>query len=164
MQALQRHQFSVAADRFRALVDGFPTERALLDRARVYLELCEREARRQPQPPATAEEKLTAATAALNDGRDEEAEQLAHAVLADRPEQDLALYLLAAVHARRGESDNALDWLGRAIAVSPDVRAQALHDADFESLRDLSQFHDLLETASSAQSGTRRHRKIHSDR
>jgi hypothetical protein len=164
MQALQRHQFTVAADRFRALLAGFPGERALLDRARVYLELCEREVRRQPQAPVTAEEKLTAATAALNDGRDGEAEHFAHAVLEEQPDHDLALYLLAAVHARRGDSDAALDWLGRAIGVSPDVRAQAVHDVDFESLREHSAFQQLLDTAAFAQSGTRRHRKGRSER
>jgi tetratricopeptide (TPR) repeat protein len=164
MQALQRHQFPVAADRFQALLGQFPSERALLDRARVYRDLCEREMRRRPAGPQTVEEKLTAATAALNDGRDEEAARLAHSVLDQDPDQDLALYLLAAVHARRGESDFALDWLGRAMDVSPDVRAQARHDADFESLRNLESFRQLLDSPVSAQSGARRHRRSRSDR
>ena len=164
MEALQRHRYTDAASAFRSLVDGFPAERALLDRARVYLELCERELRRQPQKPGTPEEKVTAATAALNDGRDEEAEELAHSVLDDSPDHDLALYLLAAVHARRGESDTALEWLGRALEVSPDVSAQARHDADFESLRDLEPFRQLLDAPFSAQSGARRKSAARSDR
>jgi tetratricopeptide (TPR) repeat protein len=164
MEALQRHRYGAAADTFKALLDGFPAERALLDRTRVYLDLCERELSRQPRKPATAEEKVTAATAALNDGRDEEAEQLAHSVLDEAPDHDLALYLLAAVHARRGEPDMALEWLGRALEVSPDVSAQARHDADFESLRDLEQFRHLLDARFSSQSGARRRSAARPDR
>jgi tetratricopeptide (TPR) repeat protein len=164
MESLQRHRYDAAASAFRSLLDRFPAERALLDRTRVYLELCERELRRQPQRPTTAEEKVTAATAALNDGRNEEAEQLAHSVLDEALDHDLALYLLAAVHARRGEPDMALEWLARALEVSPDVSAQARHDVDFESLRDLERFRHLLDTPFSAQSGARRRSAARSDR
>ena len=44
-------------------------ERALLDRVRVYLDLCERELRSRAPEPRSIEERLTAATAALNDGQ-----------------------------------------------------------------------------------------------
>ena len=164
MQSLQRHRYDAAAGAFRAILEGFPGERALLDRTRVYLDLCERELSRQPRMPMTAEEKVTAATAALNDERDEETERLAHSVLDEVPEHDLALYLLAAVHARRGESDMALEWLGRALEVSPDVSAQARHDADFESLRDLEPFRQLLDARVSLQSGIRRRSAARPDR
>ncbi|MEO8481802.1 MAG: tetratricopeptide repeat protein [Acidobacteriota bacterium] len=164
MEALQRHRYAAAAAAFRSLLDDFPAERALLDRARVYLELCERELRSQPQKPTTAEERVTAATAALNDGRDDEAEQLAHSVLDDAPDHDLALYLLAAVHARRGEAGVALEWLARALEVSPDVSAQARHDVDFKSLRDLADFRQLLDASFSAQSGARRRSATSSER
>jgi hypothetical protein len=57
----------------------------------------------------------------------------------------LALYLLAAVSARRGETDEAVALLSRAAVVTPEVRAQARHDADFESLRDLDAFRLLID-------------------
>ena len=156
MEAMQRHRYELAARAFKSLLERFPGERALLDRSHVYLSLCEREMRRRPHAPTTPEEKVTAATAALNDGRNDEAEHLAHSVLDEDPEHDLALYLLAAVHARRGEAELALEWLTRAMDVSPDVSAQARHDADFESLRDLEHFRLLLDAPVSAQSDARR--------
>src|SRR5262245_25290188 len=67
MSALQRHAYAEAADRFHALVEGFPGEGALRERSQVYLALCDRELRRQSPAPRTIEERLTAATAALND-------------------------------------------------------------------------------------------------
>ncbi len=145
MESLQRHQYQQAASVFRSIIEGFPDERALLERVRVYLDLCERELRRKPANPQTAEERLTSATAALNDGDDARAEQLAKSVLADDPEHDLALYLLAAVDARRGHSESALAKLRQAIAISPEVSAQARHDSDFDALHNLPGFHELTE-------------------
>jgi Tfp pilus assembly protein PilF len=164
VEAMQRHQYAQAAGHFRTLLDAFPSERALLDRVRVYLGLCEREIQRRPTAPVTPEEKVTAATAALNDGRDADAERLARDVLTVSPDHDLALYLIAAVNARRGEVDEALTWLRRAMDVSPDVRAQARHDADFEPLRDLEPFQQLIDAPISAQSGARRQRRPRLDR
>ena len=122
MEALQRHEFIVAASRFRVLLDQHPAEGVLLDRARVYLGLAERELARRPVEPRTLEERLTAATAALNNGDHDGAESLARGVLAEDPHQDLALYLLASVEARRGRLDAALSYLGRRL---PLVRRRA---------------------------------------
>ena len=145
MQALQTHAYRDAGNAFRALVDRYPSERALLDRSRVYLELCERELRRQPAAPNTIEEQLTAATAALNNGDEADAERLARVVLADDPQQDLALYLLAVIEARRGSADTALSFLEKAVEISPEAGAQARFDGDFESLRESETFRRLTE-------------------
>jgi tetratricopeptide (TPR) repeat protein len=145
MQALQRHAYRDGAEGFRTLLERYPSERALLDRVRVYLELCDRELRRQPAAPNTIEEQLTAATAALNNGDDDGAERLARVVLADDPRQDLALYLLAVIEARRGSADSALSYLERAVEISPEAGAQARFDGDFESLRETETFRRLTE-------------------
>ena len=146
MEALQRHDYAQAASAFKVLLDRHPTEGALTDRARVYLGLAERELSRRPVQPQTVEERLTAATAALNNGDHEGAEGLARAVLAEDPHQDLALYLLASVQARRGLYDSALSYLGQAIAISPEARAQARFDPDFEPLYENDTFRELTET------------------
>lgn len=160
MEALQQHRYSPAAERFRALLERHPTERALLDRARVYLELCARELMRRPPEPRTIEERLTAATAALNNQAHDRAENLARGVLAEDPRQDLALYLLAVVEVRRGSFDKALSYLGQAIAISPEARAQARHEADFEPLQNLDAFRELTELpAPSPPGGPRRPRR-----
>jgi hypothetical protein len=156
MQSLQRHEYTDAAAGFRSLIADFPTESALCERSVVYLALCERELGRQPAAPRTIEERLTAATAALNDDDDAGAERLARSVLEDAPQQDLALYLLAAVEARRGDTDEALHLLSRAITVSPEIRAQARHDVDFEDLRELDAFRQLIDAPSGSGQAHRR--------
>jgi tetratricopeptide (TPR) repeat protein len=157
MEALQRHAYPDAATAFQAVIMGFPAERALLDRARVYLELCQRESGRRPPPPKTIEERLTAATAALNNDDDQAAEELARSVLGDDPKHDLAIYLLAAVMARRGAIADALEFLGKAIALSPEASAQARSDDDFLPLHDEDAFWTLTEPPI-ASTGPRRRR------
>jgi tetratricopeptide (TPR) repeat protein len=145
MAALQRHAYDRASEAFEALAQSETGERALIDRARVYLELCDRELRRRPVAPATSEERLTAATLALNNGNDKEAERLAKHVLNDDPRQDLAAYLLAAIEARRGHVDAAMTRLRQAIDLNPGSRAQARHDEDFAAFHDLEAFRSLTE-------------------
>ena len=145
MEALQRHAYAEASTAFNAVLMGYAAERALLDRARVYLELCARELNRRPPAPKTVEERLTAATAALNNDDDSGAEDLVRSVLGDDPKHDLALYLLAAIHARRGAIVEALDFLGKAIALSPETSAQARSDDDFLPLHDEDAFWTLTE-------------------
>jgi tetratricopeptide (TPR) repeat protein len=146
MKALQRHEYQSAADGFRGLLATYPREGALCERSMVYLALCEREMARRPTEPRTLEERLTAATAALNNGDEDRAASLARSVLSDEPDQDLAVYLLAAIEARRGSNDEALHLLSRAMQLNPEIRAQARHDADFEELRELDAFRDLIES------------------
>lgn len=150
MDLVYRRKFEGAAEQFRLLLDTYPKEGALLERARVYLDLAQRELNRQPANPRTVEERLTAATAALNNDQDAEAEQLVRGVLAEDPKHDLALYLMAAIEARRADHEAALSFLSRAIAVSPEVRAQAKHDPDFDPLRGSEAFLLLIEPQSPA--------------
>jgi hypothetical protein len=145
MMALQRHKYGAASDGFRAILQDFPNERGLRDRSQVYLDLCDRELRRVQTAPLTLEEQLTAATAALNDDDEDRAEALARSVLRESPQQDLAMYLIAAVAARRGDRMVALEWLNKAVASNPELRAQVRHDEDFSVLREIDAFRQLLE-------------------
>jgi len=141
IRTVQRHDYERGAEAFRELIEKFPDERALLERARVYVELCRRELKQKA--PQTVEERMTAATAALNDDDDRTAERLAREILAEQPRHDLALYLLAAVEVRRGAHAEALGFLRQAVAISPEAGAQARLDADFDSLREDETFRRL---------------------
>jgi Tfp pilus assembly protein PilF len=166
MRALQQHDYQGASRQFTVIVEEFPIADGLADRARVYLDLCNRELDHRPDAgPASVEEQLTAATAALNDDEDVRACELARSVLNVAPDHDLALYIMAAVHARRGSLEAALDFLRRAIAASPDVGAQVRHDEDFECLRGSMDFQALLEEAvARPQEPPKTYRKARSER
>jgi tetratricopeptide (TPR) repeat protein len=135
LEALQRHDYVKAADQFESVLRQYPDEKELHERVRLYLNVCQRQAARQPAKPETVAERLFASTIALNGGRYDEAISLLRLVRDEDPDNDHALYMLAVAHAQRGELAEASAHLARAIALNPDNRGLARNDADFEPLR-----------------------------
>jgi len=143
MAQLQRHDYAAAKKTFQGLLDNFPSEGFLTDRARVYLQLADRELQRRPA--SSVEERLTAATAALNNNDDVEAGRLAESAFKDDRSADLAAYLMAIVAARQGRTDDALKHIKTAIEINPESRVQARQDEEFDILLELDEFHALTE-------------------
>ncbi len=157
--ALQRRDYQSAADFFRDLMARFPEERELQERAQVYLRVCERELAAAASP-RTAEERLVAATVALNAGDHARTLSLLDEVLRDDPKNDLAEYMAAVVYCAKGDANAAIGRLQRAIELNPENRNLARQDDDFDSLHDDEAFKRLVE----APSAPARRRKLRSGR
>jgi tetratricopeptide (TPR) repeat protein len=146
VRALQRHDYQGAADQFRAIIDRYPDERELQERSRLYLRVCERETARRPATPTTPQERVYAATVALNAGDHAGALDHLRRALDEAPESDHAHYIMAVALASRGQSTESLDHLRRSIALNPENRAMARQDPDLESIRELDAFREVLDT------------------
>jgi tetratricopeptide (TPR) repeat protein len=146
VQALQRHDFAAAAGFFRTVLERYPEERELLERARLYLRVCERETSRQPPTPKTPAEHVYAATMALNSGDHMGALDHLQRALNDDPESDHAHYIMAVALGMRGRAEEALDHLRRSIALNPENRALAKQDPDLDLLRGHETFRSVLDT------------------
>ena len=133
MRALQEHRFQEAADAFRAVLVQYPEEKELNDRVRLYLSLCERHLSTTPEPK-TLDERLYAATLALNAGDKPTAMRHLYDVVAQDPNHDGALYMLGVAYAMNDDLERALSYLQRAIQQNPENRALALQDGDLERL------------------------------
>src|SRR5918995_6886490 len=121
MRALQEHRFQEAANAFRAVLMEYPEEKELNDRVRLYLSLCERNLNSAPEPK-TLEERLYAATLALNAGDKQTAMRHLGEVVAQDPNHDGALYMLGVAYALNDDRERALSFLRRAIEQNPDNR------------------------------------------
>lgn len=150
VQALQRHDYAGAAEQFRLVLDRYPDERELVDRARLYLRVCERETSRQPAGPKTPAERVYAATVALNAGDHATALEHLRRALDEDPDNDHAHYIMAVALSMRGRPDESLEHLRRAIDLNPDNRALARQDPDLESIRDYEGFKAILEAPPSS--------------
>jgi tetratricopeptide (TPR) repeat protein len=146
VQALQRHDFQAAAGFFRTVLDRYPEERELLERARLYLRVCERETSRQPAAPKTAAERVYAATVAINAGDHSAALDHLQRALGEDPDSDHAHYIMAVALGMRGRVDEALDHLRLAIGLNPENRGLARQDPDLDAIRDHGNFRDVLDT------------------
>ncbi len=157
VQALQRHDFRAPPDFFRTVLEQYPEERELLERARLYLRVCERETSRQPAGPKTAAERVYAATVALNSGDHTGALDHLQRALGEDPESDHAHYIMAVALGMRDRTDEALEHLRQAIALNPENRRPApKQDPDLDSLRDHTRFPCRPRHAARPQSPARR--------
>lgn len=147
VRALQRHDFQAAADSLRGVIQGYPSERELVERAKLYLQVCERETARRPSGPQTPSEWVYAATVALNSGDVEGALGHLTRALDKAPESDHAHYIMAVALTDKGDTPLALVHLRHAITLNPDNRSVALQDPDLRVLHDLELFHQALEAS-----------------
>lgn len=155
MRALQAHRFAEALAAFRALPAQYPEEQELIERARLYEAVCERHLARASAEPRNQEERVYAATLALNAGDVDAALRHLEAVVAEDQNHDGALYMLGVGHALRNDGATALTYLRRAIACNPANRAAALHDDQLAALLRDGGFRAALESGG----GGPRHRR-----
>ena len=145
LQALQRRDFAAAADALRTVIERYPDERELLERARLYLKVCERELEPKEPTPKTADEWVYAATVALNAGDEATAHRHLLRALTEDGRHDHAHYMMAVVSARRNDTPAALNHLRQAVALNPENRSLARQDPDLDALRDEPAFKTALD-------------------
>ena len=160
LEALQRHEYGRAAELFQIVLRQYPEEKELLERVRLYLNICERQVAPRKSAPQTLDERLYAATLAINGGQYDQAIAHLRLVRDEDPDNDHALYMLAVAHAQRDEVAEAIAHLERAIALNPENRALARTDPDLEPLRDDEAFRAALEAPSSSVRSLDRRRPI----
>jgi tetratricopeptide (TPR) repeat protein len=150
LDAIQRHDYRAATELLEGVLRQYPEERELHERVRLYLNICQRQATSREATPQSVEERLYAATLAINGGKYDEAIAHLRLVRDEDPDNDHALYMLAVAHVQRGEHTEAIAHLERAIALNPENRALARRDPDLEVLRQDESFRATLETVSPA--------------
>lgn len=147
LAALQSHEYPRASSVLRSVISRYPEERELHERVRLYLNVCERHMAPRAASPTTPEERVFAATLAVNVGNLDEALEHLNAACSVAPEHDFALYLLASVLAAREQLNEAIPILLRAIDLNPDNRSRARHDPDFDGLRSFDSVRAALEAS-----------------
>ena len=140
---LQKKKLDEAERHFLDLIQKYPEERELVDRARVYLTVCQRQ-RRDPRPALSEPEDFYYA-AVLEKNRGNVSEAIAHLNQAARKNGGGKVeFLLACCYAQQGDLETALGHLQKAIQEDQRHRFLARHDRDFDSVRETPEFQKLL--------------------
>ena len=147
LKALQRRNFQTAKTAFQQLLDQYPEEKELHDRAKLYLNVCAREAGPKAKPPKTTAERLLAATVALNRHDVDEALSLLRKAAKTYPDDDHVHYMLAVTHALREDAEAAATHLNKAIELNPDNQLQAKQEPDFDRIRESKPFLEAIATS-----------------
>tara|TARA_Y100000588_G_scaffold394998_1_gene518967 strand:+ start:189 stop:572 length:384 start_codon:yes stop_codon:yes gene_type:complete len=122
----------------------FPDERELHERANLYLNICARESSPKKKLPRTINERIFAATIALNRRDSAEAILLLEKAISSHPSDDRLHYMLALAHTLNQDTDSAVNHLTKAITLNPENRIQAREEADFDSIRETEAFVEAL--------------------
>lgn len=147
LRALGKKDYERAGEVFQELIESYPDERDLLERARAYKAVCDRavtESKRSPFKPKTFEEMVQYGVFLHNRGEYEEALKHLRQAAELHPKNEHAQYCLAATAARAGDTPTALKALRSAIAAGPANRAQARSDPDFDPIRDDEGFVEIV--------------------
>jgi tetratricopeptide (TPR) repeat protein len=141
--ALQKKKIEEAERHLHELIRKYPEEKELMDRARVYLAVCERQ--RKADSPALTEPEDFYYAAVLAKNRGEVTEAIEHLKRAVRKNGGGKVdFLLACCYAQNGDRETALEHLKRAIEEDQSNRILARHDSDFDPVRDTPEFQELL--------------------
>ena len=139
-----RGHFAEARNRFRALVDKYPSVSEVTARARTYLAVAEGRLRTELALPRDADSLYDRGVIELNRGDYVAAQELFERALRREPEAAHIHYGLAATRARLGAIDTALKSLERALDLQPSLRIRAQRDQDLNPLRSDPDFEQLV--------------------
>jgi tetratricopeptide (TPR) repeat protein len=143
-KSLNKKDFDRAAELLDQLIEEYPEERDVVERARAYKVVCERSTEKRPTRPKGFEDLLHYGIFHHNRGEYQEALKFLNQAAEIHPRNEHVLYCVAAAAARAGDVATALKSLRSAIAAGPANRAQARSDPDFDGLRDQPDFIALL--------------------
>lgn len=139
---MQEGKFEKARSLFNKIAQDGPPE--LLERSRVYISVCDRNAKPAGLTFVNSEEQYDYAISLLNTGYYEEAREQFEEIVARNSAADYAYYGLAILESMTGHAEGCLTNLTRAIELKPHNRIQARSDSDFQDMSDDPRFTELL--------------------
>jgi tetratricopeptide (TPR) repeat protein len=142
VRAMQEHKFEKAKALLEKIVAS--GQMALIDRARVHLNLCAQQLAGASTTFKTHEEHFDYAVSLLNDGQFDQARTHLEKILKGNTKADFAYYGMAVVDCLTGQVESSLKNLSEAIRLNPHNRFQARNDSDFQNMADDPRFTELL--------------------
>jgi hypothetical protein len=139
-----RGRFGEARMLFRGLIEQHSGVAEVTARARTYLAIAEARLRSESAMPRNAEELYDRGVIELNRGDFVAAQEMFERALKRDPEAAHIYYGLAATRARLGALEPALQSLGRALELQPNLRVRAQHDPDLAPLRNEPEYEQLI--------------------
>src|SRR5262249_20036455 len=118
MGLLQKQGYAEALEHFQSIVATYPQEKELVDRAGIYLRICQSMLdKKEPQPRSTEDFFYHGVIKASHASYDD-AVQLLEKALATTPKDEKVHYVLASTLALKGDRREALDHLKAAIELN----------------------------------------------
>ncbi len=136
MREFRKGKDDKALETLKSFIEKFPEERELVDRARLYVAICEARLKgdKDAAPLKTAEDYYQHGIYKTNAREFEEAQKFLEKALKMSPDEGRIHYALADLHCLLGLADPSLEYLRKAIQIDKQFRILAQNEIDFESL------------------------------
>jgi tetratricopeptide (TPR) repeat protein len=140
----RRGDYEKAASSFENLLEKYPEEFELIDRAKVYLSICKKGTHKETISPKTIEDYLFYGQMKINQADYEGALKLLEKALELKKEEARVYYLMATAYVQSNRSDDGLEALKKAIQKDKSLAVLAQNEPDFEPLREDKRFKILV--------------------
>jgi tetratricopeptide (TPR) repeat protein len=134
MKSFHKGDYKKADELLKAFLDKHGSERELIDRAQIYLNVCEARQSKEKIQLRTFDDFYQYGVFRTNHGDYEEALKLLGKAREMKPKEGKILYLMAGVYCLRGENEQCLEHLKKAIQLDKYFSILARNEKDFESL------------------------------
>jgi tetratricopeptide (TPR) repeat protein len=144
IKLIYQKDFKKARIELKSLLADYPGESEILARARIYLQICEREETAHRKPVIGNDQLYALGVIEHNRGNYDKAISHFRNSLDKHQQSDHIFYSLAASLAMKGEIAEALRNLQKAVELNEENRVYAKNDSDFTPLHGQKEFDDLV--------------------
>jgi len=144
IEYIHKRDFKKARAELQTLIQSYPGEAEIVERARTYIRICDREEAAPRKQPTSTDQLYALGILEHNRGNYDEAISYFRRSLEKHPDADYIYYSVAASLARKGDVTGSLENLKKAIELNQDSRIFAKNDADFAALQSEKEFAELV--------------------
>jgi tetratricopeptide (TPR) repeat protein len=140
MKEFHKGRFDRAQELLKVFLEKFDTEKELVDRARIYLQMTREKGKKETIPLKTIDDYIYYSIYKINSGAYEEALKLLEKALEMKEEEGKVYYVMADASILMGKPDEAMECLKKAFQKDKFYRVLAQNEIDFEPLWDDKKF------------------------
>lgn len=146
MKAFRKGDFTKARELFQAFIEKHNTEKELVDRAQIYLALCENREKKDTISLKTFEDYYEYAVYKLNQGNHSEAIKLLEKAKTQKPKEGKVSYLMALIYCKMEDNEKCLENLKDAIRKDKFFGILAQNESGLEPLWEDKKFKIITKT------------------
>jgi tetratricopeptide (TPR) repeat protein len=134
MKSFHKGDYKKTGELLEAFIDKHASERELVDRAQIYLAICEARQNKEKVALKTFDDYYLYGVFRANQGDYQEALRLLEKARDMKPKEGKILYQMADIYCKKGEDEKCLELLKKAIQLDKYFSILARNERDFEPL------------------------------
>jgi tetratricopeptide (TPR) repeat protein len=134
LREFHKGKMEKAQELLKSFLEKYDTEKELVDRAKIYLEITREKGKKETISLKTVDDYYYYGVYKMNKGDYEEALKLLEKAVEMKEDEGKVYYLLANVYMLMGKAEEALEFLKKAFQKDKFYRTLAQNETDFEPL------------------------------